>query len=203
MGSPPQTCGIIVLAAGASTRLGQSKQLIIIGNKSLLHQTAETALSITSKVVVVLGSDFERHKAALEGVPVLIVENKNWSRGMGSSLKAGLQTILNRYQDLDEVIMMVCDQPLLNANHLQNLLATMNRTHSVIVASQYNGGAGVPAIFRKEVFQHLLTLDDESGAKQLFKQMKDHMVMIDFPGGDVDVDTPEDLQRLKERKGGL
>ncbi|MBS1545570.1 MAG: nucleotidyltransferase family protein [Bacteroidetes bacterium] len=203
MESPPQTCGVIVLAAGASTRLGQSKQLVIIDNKPLIHQAVETALSITTKVAVVLGSDFETHNAALKGFPVLMVENKNWSRGMGSSLKAGLKSILSQYPDLDEVIMMVCDQPLLNARHLQNLLATWDRTHAVIVASQYKGSAGVPALFRKEVFQRLAMLEDESGAKQLFKQMKDQMVMIDFPDGEVDVDTPEDLQRLKEKKGRL
>lgn len=203
MGSPAQTCGIVILAAGASTRLGQSKQLVIIDNKPLLHQAAETALSITSKVAVVLGSDFERHKAVLEGVPVLIIENKDWSRGMGSSLKSGLQSILSQYPNIDEVIMMVCDQPLLGTKHLQNLLDTIHRTHAVIVASQYKGGAGVPAIFGKEAFRRLAMLDDASGAKQLFQQMKEHIVMIDFPEGDVDVDTPEDLQRLKEKKGRL
>lgn len=193
------TCGIIILAAGGSSRLGQSKQLTHFGGQTLLHRTIHSALQTTPHVIVVLGADFETHRASAAGLPVHVVENHSWEKGMGSSLKTGLSTLRRLFPELSSVIIMVCDQPLLDDRHLRNLVEKQRQSKALIVASAYQQSAGVPALFTKDTFDALAGIGDEVGARKLLQQMKDHVVTVDFPEGAIDIDTPEDLERLRSK----
>jgi molybdenum cofactor cytidylyltransferase len=188
---------IIILAAGSSSRLGQSKQLITIKGKSLLEKTAQAALdSGAQPITVVLGNQASVHKKNIEALPVKIVVAENWSAGMGASLKAGLLTLLEDYPATEAIIVTVCDQPYLTAEHLKKLITVYNNTTSEIVASLYNNTKGVPALFQKALLQKLLQLEDDEGARKIIRQHKGTIALVAFEKGEIDIDTPEDLDYL-------
>lgn len=175
----------IILAAGSSSRMGQSKQLLPWNNETLLTHAIKTAMeSRVGHIYVVLGSNAEAHKKAIEGLPVSVVVNENWEKGMGSSLKAGLKHALQS----QAVLIMVCDQPFVTADHLNNLIEVANQN---IVASKYLDAVGVPALFNKEMFDDLMNIGDEEGARKVI--LKHPHVLIVLPSG-MDLDTPEDYR---------
>jgi molybdenum cofactor cytidylyltransferase len=190
---------IIILAAGASARMGQSKQKLLVSGKSLLNKTIDTALdSNIGKVIVVLGSEEKEHRKLITNNHVEIVFNSHWQNGMGSSLKEGLHHVLNRNEKTSAVMILVCDQPLLTSQHLKLLNKKYQKTQSSIVASTYSGTLGVPAVFSHQHFDELLKLQDEQGAKKTIQQ---HIVeTVAFPEGEIDLDTPQDYQNFLQKQ---
>jgi molybdenum cofactor cytidylyltransferase len=192
-----ENIGAIILAAGSSSRLGTSKQLITVGGKTLLRHTCEVAHHHTgTNTVVVLGFESGAHELVLADLPIHTIVNDKWQTGMGSSIKAGVKYISEVIPDLDAVIIMVCDQPYVNAEHLGKLIEAYERTRTRLVASAYASTVGVPALFDKSLFQQLLQIEDSHGAKHITQQNSDHLEVIDFPEGAIDIDTREDLQKL-------
>ncbi|MBL7858041.1 MAG: nucleotidyltransferase family protein [Cyclobacteriaceae bacterium] len=188
--------GIILLAAGSSSRLGQSKQLVQFENKTLLRRTTEVALETKPhNVVVVLGSDEPVHRQLIADLPVKIVYNKTWEKGMGNSLKTGLHHLLNLDPTVDAVIILVCDQPYLKSENINSLITAFQSENIPIVASAYDDIMGVPALFGKSTFASLGSLDDQSGARKILRQYP-IVKSVPFPQGRIDVDTPEDLLHL-------
>ena len=187
--------GIIILAAGSSSRMGQSKQLLEIGGEQLLLKSTQVALqSIAEKVIVVLGANELAHRKVIEQLPCEIIVNEDWQQGMGSSLKKGMKELLHDVPKLEAVLVMVCDQPLLTFEHLNAIINKYELTKSEIVASYYSGSAGVPALFDKSLFEKLLNVEDQAGAKKIILQHKEVIQTIGFPQGSIDLDTPEDYQ---------
>ena len=193
--------GIILLAAGSSSRMGQSKQLLEIEGEQLLLKSTQTALqSIAEKVMVVLGANESAHRKIIEQLPIEIITHKDWQQGMGSSLKKGMKELLLIAPKLEAVLVMVCDQPLLTTDHLNQIIKKFQLTKSHIVASYYSGTAGVPALFEKSLFQKLLSLENESGARKIIQQNKESVQTIDFPEGAIDLDTPNEYQKFVKGK---
>lgn len=190
---PEQTTnlGIIVLAAGASTRLGQPKQLLWLGDKTLLAQICETALSIENqRVVLVLGAHCEAIKPAIEQLPVEIVFNEKWSEGMGGSIACGMAHLP---KNTGAVLLLLCDQPFVTTAFLEKLLEKWRSAECLIVASAYGGSFGPPAIFDQQLFPELAELHGQKGAKMLMEKYREQLELVDFPEGEKDVDAPEDL----------
>ena len=187
---------ILLLAAGSSSRLGRSKQLLKVESEGLLLRSSNLSLQVSKNVFVVLGSNFEEHVQSIKHLSVAIVENKEWERGIGSSLKAGLRQIVEKNPETKSVIILVCDQPLLTSSHLSKLAEVGEATNKLIVSSLYNNVLGVPALFKKELFNELLKLDDSEGARKLIQQKKNDVEIVDFPGGEIDLDTPEDVKKF-------
>lgn len=193
--------GLIILAAGSSSRLGQSKQLIKVEGKTLLEKTTQAALgSGAHPIVVVLGNQASVHKEIIETLPVTIEINQEWSNGMGSSLKAGLQRLLKDVPNIEAVIITVCDQPYLTADHLKKLIEAFANTSSEVVASHYNNTKAVPALFSKSLFKKLLELADEDGARRIIRQHEGTIALVPFEKGEIDIDTPDDLNYLMNNK---
>jgi molybdenum cofactor cytidylyltransferase len=192
---------IIILAAGSSSRMGQSKQLLEIGNTSLLRKTALTALACGIKNnYVVLGANADAHKTTITDLPAEIVINDEWTRGMGSSLKKGLNAAASAFPGLVGVLILVCDQPALTSQHLSNILKKCAEGQKGIIASNYKGTIGVPAFFTKQFFEKLNALDDQHGAKKIIEKYPNEVESIEFPGGEIDLDKIEDYhQFLKTR----
>ncbi len=188
--------GIIVLAAGNSSRLGQSKQLVRVGGISLLRRSTEIAIQTTHPVVVVLGANAKAHQQEIAGLNIDTVVNHAWQTGMGSSLKAGLTHLLKVQPQSDAAMILVCDQPYLSLAHLQKLTGAIQQQLKPIVASAYANVIGVPAIFRKEFFPHLLQSDNDSGARKIIHQFVHQVYSIPFEKGEIDIDTPQDLLHL-------
>ena len=187
---------ILLLAAGSSSRLGRSKQLLKVDSESLLLRSSNLSLQVSKNVFVVLGSNFEEHVQSIKHLSVAIVENKEWERGLGCSLKAGLRQIVEKNPETKSVLILVCDQPLLTSSHLSKLAEVGEATNKLIVSSLYNNVLGVPALFKKELFNELLKLDDSEGARKLIQQKKNDVEIVDFPGGEIDLDTPEDVKKF-------
>lgn len=192
--------GLIILAAGASTRLGTPKQLLPYEGKSLLRHAAETALASSCRpLVVVLGSNPAPLRLELEGLPVHCVENPDWEQGMGSSIRAGMKALLAASgPEREAALFMLCDQPHVSAALIDALIAAYRQTVSPLVASEYGGTLGVPALFDRSLFSELSLLNGAEGAKQILQRHRAQAIGIPFPKGTVDIDTPEDYLRLKK-----
>jgi molybdenum cofactor cytidylyltransferase len=185
---------IIILAAGSSSRMGQPKQQLLIGEKALLVHTVDTAIeSGVREVFVVLGCQKEEHQELLKNKSVEAVFNPQWQAGIGSSLKFGLKHVLSKKPQTEAVIVMVCDQPLVTARSIESLVESYRKTNLFIVASSYSNIKGVPALFDRKLFDELLNLNDDEGAKRIIQQHAG--VAIDFRDGAIDLDTPEDYKR--------
>jgi molybdenum cofactor cytidylyltransferase len=187
--------GIIVLAAGSSSRMGRSKQLLEIDGKPLLCRCVEHALATkASQVVVVLGANEKPHRKVIEELPVDIVTNSYWKTGMGGSIKTGLNYLIQSGKELDAVILMVCDQPALTSDHLLRLIEKLEEKKKAIIASSYSDSSGVPVLFSRSFFSNLLLLDDSQGAKKILQQFPDQVEAVEFPNGSIDLDTENDYE---------
>jgi len=190
--------GIILLAAGGSTRLGRLKQLLEYQGKSLLYRAAETALASKSRpVIVVLGSSAEACAAVLQDLPVHIVVNEGWKEGLASSIRAGLAELEKEQTTVEAVILSVADQPQLTATLLDSLIEHHNTTGKKIVAAQYAGVSGPPALFCASLFRQLKTLRGDEGARRVLQANPDTVGLVPFPEGSLDVDTSEDFEKLR------
>ena len=192
-----QHCGVIVLAAGGSTRLGKPKQLLPYKGASLLqHAVTEAIGAALTPVIVVAGSNAELIKNELTSMPVELVDNANWQSGMASSIVTGLNFLLSRYPEVDGVIFLMSDQPFVNATLLHELLQVHRTTTKLMVASSYNGTVGVPVLFHHSIFPQLLQLTGDEGARKLLQRHIEQVATVSFPQGDIDIDTPGDYENL-------
>jgi molybdenum cofactor cytidylyltransferase len=184
--------GIVILAAGESSRMGQPKQLLPWNGAPLLRHIAGTALAAPgSTVIVVLGCDHERIRPALAGLDVTIVQNDEWREGMASSIRAGLRALPVH---CDAALFLVCDQPRISAELLRRLIDARKQTTRPVVACSYGGSAGVPALFDRSLFAELLELHGSRGAKEIIRRHSSDVAEVPFPDGSLDLDTPADYR---------
>lgn len=187
--------GGILLAAGGSTRFGSPKQLAIYQGKSLIRRAAETLVSSGCDLnVVVLGAEIEASTEELQGLPISICLNENWKSGMSSSIKAGLEYLLNLKPKLDAVLITLCDQPHVTTDALQLLLAKFQAESASVAAAQYGEAIGVPAVFSRELFDQLIHLEGDKGARNLIRSRTD-LVTVEINAAAVDIDTPDDATK--------
>jgi molybdenum cofactor cytidylyltransferase len=188
------TVGLVILAAGASTRLGTPKQLLRYGGQSLLFHAAQAAVaSVCQPVVIVLGADAPRFKPEVADLPVQVVENLNWIEGMGASIRTGINTFSDQ---VDAAVLMLCDQPFVSVEVINNLVKSYCLTNHSIVASEYGGTWGVPALFSRALFEELLMLKGDEGAKRVISKYRSDVYGVAFAGGAMDIDTTLDYQEF-------
>jgi molybdenum cofactor cytidylyltransferase len=188
---------ILLLAAGSSSRLGRSKQLLSITGQPLLLKSVKAAIESGIKnITVVLGANEQAHREVITDAGVQVVVNTAWKKGMGNSLKVGLSYLLQQTPKAEAVITMVCDQPLINSDQLLKLIFQYESSESTIVASLYQGVAGVPVLFDRTLFSELLSMSDETGAKKILQEHPHLVKTVPFPGGEIDIDTDDDLKKF-------
>jgi molybdenum cofactor cytidylyltransferase len=186
----------VLLAAGSSSRMGEPKQLLHWGQRTLVEHAADALLLTGCRpVVVVLGHQAERVREVLTGKPLSIVTHNGFAAGLGSSLAAGVAAALMEAPELEAVLVTLCDQPRVDAVVLARLIAAYNRARPAILASSYAGTRGVPAVFRRDVLGMLAQLDAGSGAKALLARHDLDVQSIELPEAADDVDTKEDYAR--------
>ncbi|MDI3253212.1 MAG: nucleotidyltransferase family protein [Bacillota bacterium] len=191
-------CAAIVLAAGASARLGQPKQLLQLHGETLLHRSARLALEAgASPVVVVLGFQAAQMRKTLQDLDVLSVVNPKWSTGMGSSLRCGVEAIEKAQPE--RVLLLLSDQPYLSLGVLQSLLKLSRQSGAPVTAARYADRLGVPAIFHRTLFAELKAITGDTGARLIIARDHQQSPFVDFPEGAFDLDTPEDLTHLRSR----
>lgn len=188
--TPPAPAALptLILAAGASRRLGQPKQWVEFEGHSLLRRIVATALAAGGPVTVVVGSRAPEMEAHLGGLPVQILFNPHWEEGMATSLKAGIQSLP---ASVSGALLLVCDQPLVDAALLDRLRQAHAADPQAILACGYAGTRGTPTLIPARCFPDLLALRGDQGARALLQGAG--VVVIPFPGGEQDVDRPEDL----------
>jgi len=192
------TTGLVILAAGASTRMGTPKQLLLNQKRSFLCHVVETAVaSICRPIVVVLGAHAEQLKHEVCHLPVQVVENAQWAAGMSSSIRAGIQVISAAPEKIEAVVLLLCDQPFVSPQIINQLVETYHFTGKSIVASAYAETLGVPALFSRTLFSELITLREAEGAKQIIMKHIDQVLSVPFPEGVIDIDTPEDYEQFQ------
>jgi molybdenum cofactor cytidylyltransferase len=197
------TGGIIILAAGSSSRMGRPKQLMHYRGKSLVRLVADEARANEGHLVtVVLGANAEPVAKELADAGVYLVANPEWQSGMASSIRVGLRRLLAAAPDTGYCIIAVCDQPYINAAVFEGLKSTQGATGKGIVASGYGGAFGVPALFTDAYFDALLQLTGQEGAKVLIRQHEADVAIYPFEQGNVDIDTMADYNRLSDPGAG-
>jgi molybdenum cofactor cytidylyltransferase len=189
--------GAVILAAGKSSRLGQPKQLLQFRGKTLVRRIVDAAReSGCSPLVVVIGSDKDKVARELDQTNAVVVENEDWNDGMGTSIRRGVQHLIEIAPNVGAVLLLVCDQPLVDSQTIEHLIALGEKTKKAIVASSYEGTLGVPALFDRSCADELLRLDDTSGAKPVILLNHDRVAEFPFPEGKIDIDIAADYERL-------
>ncbi|MEH2228849.1 MAG: nucleotidyltransferase family protein [Nostoc sp.] len=191
------TIAIMILAAGASTRMGTPKQLLLYQGRSFLQYITEIAIaSVCQPVVVVLGANAEQIHPQIKQLPVKVVKNLDWASGMSTSIKSGIELLNNLPQKIEAVVITLCDQPFVSPQIINQLVDTYYSTKKPIIACEYGDTLGVPALFSQTFFSELATLKETSGAKKVINQNLNELFSIPFPLGDIDIDTPKDYEQL-------
>lgn len=183
----------VVLAAGASKRLGEPKQLVMLGGGTLLERAVRVAREAgCSPVVVVVGAEYVQvlaNSVLGDAVPVI---NDKWEEGMASSIRLGVRTLEFVAKNAEGVLLMTCDQPAITVKHLSRLMV-----RAEVKASRYAGKNGVPAFFPKKYFDSLMELKGDAGARELLTEAR----YEELENGELDVDTLEDLKKARELFG--
>jgi molybdenum cofactor cytidylyltransferase len=192
--------GILILAAGSSSRFGAIKQLARYNNKTLLQHTIDEAvLAGAEPVIVVIGANADVISKDIRNEAAQFVLNANWQQGMAGSIVAGLQAAIADGKT-DKVIIAVSDQPYVSSFLFEKLVQAQEESEQPIVASAYANTIGTPVLFTKIFFDALLNLQGDQGAKKILQANKEHVAKVDFPEGNMDIDTAADYKNLIDKQ---
>ena len=174
----------VILAAGASRRLGHTKQDVILAGETLLQRTIRVAREASlSPVIVVSRANADCTKTGDSGSPVITAINHEPDEGLASSIRCGIAAASDH--GVAGAVILACDQPTLRADHLRALVDDESRT----TGSAYGGSIGVPAYFPTASFPLLLQLRGDVGARKLL--INAHSVSAEDLA--LDIDTAQDL----------
>lgn len=193
--------GLILLAAGSSERMGHPKQLLSYYGKSLIRHSIHLALqTMYDPIIVVLGAFYDTLLNEIKDEPVKAIYNPDWKKGMGSSIRIGLKTLLQLKPEISGVLIMLCDQPLITKDFLNRYESHFIKGNNTVIATAYESAPGVPALFDKIYFPNLLDLAYNEGAKSILNRFKDKVTLLEGMDLTFDVDTPQDYTQLLEKE---
>jgi molybdenum cofactor cytidylyltransferase len=186
----------IILAAGSSSRMGQTKQLLLWRGEPLVRHVARIALSAgLSPVVVVTGASADEVGTAVQDLPLSVVHNVNWKAGQSASIAAGINILP---PETGGAIFLLADQPQVPDSLVKKLHQVHVATLSPIVAPQVRGQRANPVLFDRRLFSDLLSLKGDVGGRTLFSQYPVAWVTWHDDSIMLDVDTLDDYHRLLE-----
>ena len=192
--------GTIILAAGDSSRMGgEPKQLLTYKGQSLMRRVTESALALQrGSVVVVLGASRARIVPELTDLPVTLVDNPSWPTGQASSLKTGLAALYLTHKDIDVVLVLHIDQPLVSLGLLLHMLEVHQDEGKGIVACRYGTQVGVPALFNRNYFTELLQLEGDKGLQWVIVRHRDDCSVVPFEAGAIDLNSKRDVELFQQ-----
>ena len=188
----------VLLAAGASRRMGRPKLDLALCGETVLSRSLHNLLAADlDRVVVVVAPGFERHGELYEDERVEVVTNPGCGEGLASSLRCGLEHLPEKTR---VVLIALADKPLVKHETIRSLLETFREAGARIAYPAYHGEQGHPVVFVVELVEEFLTLVGDSGGKSLFARHRDEVlaVPVEDPGVCLDIDTPEDYERALE-----
>ena len=193
--------GLILLAAGASSRMGQPKQMLPWKGRTLIRHATETALATACRpILVVLGASAMMCQEEIKDLGISTIENPNWNEGMGTSVSAGIDSLLRLESQIPAALFMVVDQPSLTHSHLESLRSEWEHTPSAIVATRYRTKGGTPAIFPKAYFDELRLCKGDQGARDIIRRVDSKLLTPETPL--FDLDTPERYSDVTQKIAG-
>jgi len=189
----------MLLAAGASTRMGGMKQLLPFGSSSVVEHVVDTLLaSRLEELVVVLGHEHERVARRLTGKRVRIALNPGYAQGMTSSVKCGLVAL---GVDARAALVALVDQPLITSSLVNTVIGAFWRSGKAICIPSYRGRRGHPVVFDLKYRDEILSLAGDAGLKEVWRAHPDdiHHVEVDTDVTLRDMNYPEEYQaQLRE-----
>lgn len=195
--------GVIILAAGSSSRLGYPKQLVKFKGKFLLQHSIDLAEAIGFNTkILVLGSKAEKIRKEIDPKKFKVVINEHWEEGMGTSISKGISEAVEKEKQLEHILIMLSDQPLISKDKIEELIKVQLNSHKQATFSEYTGDIGVPAIFSHELFSELIKLNGVQGAKKLLYNKDIRFQTIRIENGKFDVDTKTDVEILNNMEEG-
>jgi molybdenum cofactor cytidylyltransferase len=190
--------GVMILAAGKASRMGQPKALLPYKNHTFLLNAFQLAQSIhPDGILCVLGHYYKQMSAYCAQHQIPCVFHPEYEQGMGSSISCGLQWLLSQYPSMNAVVILLADQPRIDGLHLSRMLHKLQQEQVQMVCTAYQGTRGAPAMFKKAFFSDLAGLKGEKGAKELIEMQElceQNTVICE--SGYLDIDTPEDYDAL-------
>ena len=193
----------VILAAGRSTRMGRPKQILPIRGRPMLQEVLGIfRRTRVGRVVVVLGANARKVRHSVDFQQEVVVLNRRFAEGMGSSLRIGLASIGD---DADAVIVALGDQPLLSSTTVDKIVETYLSSRARVVVPVFNGRRGRPVLFDKALFPQIMKVSGDVGAREVVEKCKEGLVevAVEDEGVLVDLDTPADYEGLVSRgKGG-
>ncbi len=189
---------ILVMASGEGRRFGEIKQLAMIQGKPMLQRVYDNAARTGYPIKVALGAHYQSILShPLISIPAsAVVSVQDWRSGLGSSISESVTALVREIPELQGLLLLLGDQPLVGLGELELLLAAIHRESDAVIASRYPDGAGVPAYFPARTFSELQDLKGDQGARKVLSNLSHTVVDL----GDVlmDIDTPEQWLRLNE-----
>ncbi len=193
--------GAVILAAGSSSRMGRCKQLLRIGEETLVEAIVrKVAAAGYAPVVVVIGAYAEQLSPVLAPLGVEAVFNPDWAAGMGGSIAVGVGRLRSVAPACTGALVTLSDQPLLTTALLRTLHELAAPAPDAISACRYGGFPGPPAVFGREWFDTLCQLSGPAGARKLLREQRHLVRCVPFEDGALDLDTPEAWQAFLDRK---
>jgi molybdenum cofactor cytidylyltransferase len=184
----------VLLAAGESRRMGFPKPLLKIGDETYLEHLAAVMLTAVDRLIVVVGAHADRVRAAAPVDPrVMIVENREFTRGQLSSLKIAIGSA----NDAQAILVHLIDHPTVAAATFSGVIACYRRTQKPIVIARCNGRRGHPVVFDRSLFGELLASPEDQGARRIVNAEPERVAYFDVAdeGVVLDLDTPEEVAR--------
>ena len=192
---------MLLLAAGSSSRMGVPKQLLKWNKTTLLQHAINTIKQIKQdEVVLVLGAHFEDIRPNINITGLTLIYNENWEKGLGNSIACGINHLNKSMPQIESVLIMLADQPLIDSSYLNEIIKTHRSNPDKIICTSYqNKLLGVPTIFNKTYFEELSKLNHDKGAKDLLNNNSDNILFLDGTNLISDIDTMEDYKNLYKR----
>jgi molybdenum cofactor cytidylyltransferase len=178
---------------------GEVKQLLVYKGQTLVRRTVETAIALQSgPVVVVLGANRNQVADDLANLPVTLVDNSAWPTGQASSLKTGLAALYLTHKDIDAVLVLHVDQPMVSLGLLLYMAEVHHDQGKGIVACRYDTQLSVPALFDRTYIAELLQLAGDKGVKWVIGRHRDDCSEVPFEAGAVDLDSRRDVDLFRQ-----
>jgi len=189
------SCGIIILAAGAATRMGKAKMLLPFHDTTILQHIINEVMAVESKAIcIVTGYYHQQIINQVDHSKATIVFNQQYANGMSSSIQIGLKYLLNDHANLESVMIVVADQPFLNRSILQQMLNLQQTTNKGLVAASYDGVVGTPVLLTKKYIEQLTQLTGDKGARSILQAFPEDLATVEFALGGLDIDNEKDYE---------